>query len=132
MEEDPPADMEDHPLDDTDHHHLQGEHPLIGDMVVAQHFLEIGTLMFTDLARIQDQDQDHTRHDHVAPRHDGAAEATAIGKRRHQLVVGVDGEGAQVIRATRAIVIVVAAGIELEAGMEEIGRGKGDYSSEDG
>ncbi|KAL8774565.1 MAG: hypothetical protein Q9209_000938 [Squamulea sp. 1 TL-2023] len=98
------------------------EAPLLGDTVVDQLFLEIAMSMFTDHALIQDQDQGHTRHDHAVLRQDEEVEATGIGKRPHHLLEAEEEEGVRAIRAIRATATVVAAGIEVGAGTEEIDR----------
>ncbi|KAL8790474.1 MAG: hypothetical protein Q9213_000626 [Squamulea squamosa] len=128
-EEHLPHDMEDHHRDATGHHHLPGEAPHLEDTVVDQLFLEIATSTFTDRALIPDQDQGHTRHDHAVLRPDEEVEATGVGKRPHHLLVVEEEEGVRAIRATRATATVVAAGIEVGAGTEEIdSRKRGDQS----
>lgn len=122
VEEHLPVDMEDQHWDAIGHHRLRGEAPLLGDTVVDQLLLEIAMLMFTDRALIQDQDQGHTHHDHAVLHHDEEVEATGIGKRpHHPLVVEEEGE-VRVIRVIRATATVVAVGVEVGAGTEEIGR----------
>ncbi|KAI4249192.1 MAG: hypothetical protein L6R40_000650 [Gallowayella cf. fulva] len=85
----------------------------------------IATLIRIDPARIRGQDLGHTRHGPAALRPHGVVADTERGERRRHRPGGAEDEGeVQVIRAIRAIVIVVAAGIGEGAGTGEIDEGR--------